>query len=634
MQGYFLFEVLMFVWLLPFIAAVGAFCLPKRAASISILANSFATMGAAYIFWVSRLPEFTTKHTIFPWLNGSMIFPFHIGFYLDSVSAWLLLLITSISTCVLFFSSVYMRHEKNATRYWATLGLFISAMLGLVVADNFLQLFMAWELVGLCSYLLIGFWQNKPGVGQAATVAFITNRVGDVCLLAAICLLAAQTGSLDLTRLDASTLTTPNLITSLLLIGAMTKSAQFPLQFWLPDAMVGPTTASALIHAATMVAAGVYLLVRVFPLFGAELLMVMSCIGIGTALGASLWAIFQADIKRILAYSTIAQLGLMFLAVGAGAPEVALFHLSTHAFFKCGLFLCVARILLYLHEQHFPDAQNIYALGGLKKHLPLVYAVFIVFAAALAGLPFTSGYLSKEALFSIVQNNIGLLAGLWLVAVCTAFYLVRLISLTFWGNNPNIIVAQYKNVSENNMQFALIVLAGTSIGFVFALPNPLGLADVWLLDNPLDVSLGLTLFALSAPAVGIASGILAYKKQFYFAQKIIKVGGFFRAKVEHWFARPFLTFSQILAWIDTNVVDGLVRLVAWITVSGEQWGKPVAIAHWFAWIDTYIIDGLVNLCAQMVYYWGRTFRSWQGGSVQTYLIISLAFLLLVLYLFI
>ncbi|MBM4437618.1 MAG: NADH-quinone oxidoreductase subunit L, partial [Actinobacteria bacterium] len=356
----------------------------------------------------------------------------------DALSVLMLVVVTSLSALIQIFSIGYMRGDSRMHWFFAVMALFTAAMLGLVLANNLLILYVAWELVGLCSYLLIGYWWERPAAREAAKKAFVTTRIGDVGFLIGLLVLFVHTGTWEIDqnfallaagKLDAPVVTA---VAVLVFLGAMGKSGQVPLHVWLPDAMEGPTPVSALIHAATMVAAGVYLVARMFPFFAASpaAALVVLVIGTITAILAASLALVQTDIKRVLAYSTVSQLGTMMFALGAGGVGAAMLHLTAHAFFKALLFLGAGSVI------HGTQAtQDLRQLGGLRQRMPMTAATFIVAALSLAGFPFFSGFWSKDAVLNVTAEN-----GQWvtfaigvLTAGFTAFYMFRVTLLTFFG---------------------------------------------------------------------------------------------------------------------------------------------------------------------------------------------------------
>src|SRR6186997_3024958 len=371
----------------------------------------------------------------FTWIPADN-FVVNVGFVVDALTATLLIVVTTIGLLVHVYSIGYMSHDPGYWRFFAYLNLFMFSMLLLILAGSFLVVFVAWELVGLCSYPLIGFWYRKRSAALAAKKAFIVNRVGDVGFALGIMLIFTTLGTLDIQEVIEKIGELPSativLISLLIFAGAMGKSAQFPLHVWLPDAMEGPTPVSALIHAATMVNAGVYLVARANPLFAsAPSMVVVASIGIFTAILAASIAMTQTDIKRVLAYSTLSQLGYMFAALGVGAFTAAIFHLMTHGFFKGLLFLGSGSVIHAVHEE-----QDMRRMGGLSKKIRITYVTMLIGSIAIAGIPPLAGFFSKDEILGEAFKlgfpwiwAIGLF-----VALLTAFYMFRLMGLTFWGS--------------------------------------------------------------------------------------------------------------------------------------------------------------------------------------------------------
>ncbi len=391
-----------------------------------------------------------------------------LGLRLDVLSMLMLLIVTGVGSAIHIYSAGYMHGDPGFSRYFASLSLFTFSMLGIVLANNFLEMFVFWELVGVSSYLLIGFWFQRPAAADAAKKAFLTNRLGDFGFLLGIILVWTTLGALNFAQLEDKLRATPaafgtlaTLVGVLIFCGAVGKSAQFPLHVWLPDAMEGPTPVSALIHAATMVAAGVYMLCRTFFLFnlpGSSALLVVAWIGGLTSLLAAVIAVQQNDIKRILAYSTLSQLGYMVMAVGLSGPTPAMYHLTTHAFFKALLFLGAGSVIHSLHHE-----QDIWNMGGLRTKMPITFATFLIGTLALAGVPPFSGFYSKDEILATAyhQNTALFLLGL-AVAVLTTFYMMRLLFVAFLGKakTPS---ADHAHESPGVMTVPLIALAVPSL---------------------------------------------------------------------------------------------------------------------------------------------------------------------------
>lgn len=391
-----------------------------------------------------------------------------VAFQLDRLSIWMTLIITGIGTLIHLYSISYMKEDEGFYKFFAYLNFFIFNMLLLVLGSNFLMMFFGWEGVGLCSYLLIGFWYKNEDYGKAARKAFIMNRIGDLGLLLGMFLIISQFGSLDynvvFTQIAAGNTSTNMLsaISLLLFVGATGKSAQIPLFTWLPDAMAGPTPVSALIHAATMVTAGIYLTVRCQVLFALSPLTneIILWVGLGTAVMAALIGLKQNDIKKVLAYSTVSQLGFMFVALGTGAYTTALFHVTTHAFFKALLFLGAGSVIHGMHHE-----QDIRHMGGLKSKMPLTHLTFLIGTLAISGFPLLSGFFSKdEILTAVFMHNKVAYALLVGSALLTTIYMFRLYFLTFHGQYRNHHYA-FEKVHESpiNMTLPLMVLAVLSI---------------------------------------------------------------------------------------------------------------------------------------------------------------------------
>jgi NADH-quinone oxidoreductase subunit L len=425
-----------YILLLPFFAAVVIVLFTKSFPGLS----SFISVAAVLASFVLSCAVFVTPHLEAPgltWLDLRPVLYVPLGLILDELTRTMLVLVTGIGALIHIYSLGYMRDDSGKSRYFASLSFFMFSMLGIVVSNNFVMMFIFWELVGVSSYLLIGHWFERDKAAEAAKKAFLTNRIGDFGFMLGILMAWAATGSVVFSEINEQLgrLTSyPGYLTItalLIFCGAVGKSAQFPLHVWLPDAMEGPTPISALIHAATMVAAGVYMLVRVGFLVqaSAEALWVIAWIGTITAVMAALIATQQNDIKRILAYSTLSQLGYMIMAVGLASGQAAMFHLFTHAFFKALLFLCAGAIIVMLHHE-----QNIWKMGGLAGRLGITFLTFLIGTLALIGFPPFSGFFSKDAILALAYEKDR--AIFWLAlftAFLTAFYMLRLVVVVFFG---------------------------------------------------------------------------------------------------------------------------------------------------------------------------------------------------------
>src|SRR5437879_397309 len=398
----------------------------------------------------------------FTWIDIRGVFTVPLAFFLDDLSRLMLLVVSGVGATIHIYSLGYMRDDEGKSRYFAALSLFMFAMLGIVLANNFVMLFIFWELVGFTSYVLIGHWFYRDAAADAGNKAFITTRIGDFGFMIGILMVWMATGSIVFSEIAPripSLASHPAFVTIaalLIFCGAVGKSAQFPLHVWLPDAMEGPTPISALIHAATMVAAGVYMLVRVAFVIQASqtALLVIAWIGTITAVMAALIATQQDDIKRILAYSTLSQLGYMVMAVGLASNNAAMFHLFTHAFFKALLFLAAGSVIVALHHE-----QHIWEMGGQGRHLLLTFAAFGAGALALIGCPPFSGFFSKDAILAVAyEHNLPIFAVALFTAFLTAFYVIRMLVIVFFGN-PRSDTAREGRESPPVMTMPLIVLA-------------------------------------------------------------------------------------------------------------------------------------------------------------------------------
>jgi NADH-quinone oxidoreductase subunit L len=563
-------------------------------------------------------------------------FTFNGNLEINDLSVFMLPLITLISFLVHVFSIGYMAGEAGIRRYFAMLGFFTFAMLGLVLSDNLLALFFCWELVGFSSYLLIGHWLEKPAAAKAAQKAFLFNRIGDVGFLVGLMIVWANTQTFNLTELLhlPEVYSWQTMASICFFSGVIGKSAQFPLFTWLSDAMEGPTPVSALIHAATMVAAGVFLLARVFPLFTPGALDVVAIVGMVTALLAGLSALNQFDIKKILAYSTISQLGLMVTAVGVGSKDAAMLHLVTHAFFKAGLFLAAGSVIHSLHQaqslsrQNF-DVQDIRNLGGLRKKLPITFLVFVITAASLAGIPFFSGFLSKDSIITAIWFWTGessswrwlILISAFVLTAVTVLYTFRMVWFIFFGHSRTELT-----VSESPwiMRTPLIVLAAASSWLLVSI-NPFKTAD-WIIELKVDFPHS-TLITTISTSIVLGSLLLAW---FLYGiktrpaasvpvfQNAFRLDSLYKVTVE----RPIINLAIATEATDRNWIDGMLHFTAYVQVS---------IAHVVAWFDTYIIDGSVNAVAWLTGRIGTLTRSFQGGKIQLY--IFWAVLALIIFLF-
>jgi NADH-quinone oxidoreductase subunit L len=556
---------------------------------------------------------------LYTWLTSGDL-RIELSLYFDRLTAVMLLLVTIVSGLVHVYTIGYMHGERGYARFFAYIALFTFAMLMLVMADNFLQLFVFWEAVGLCSYLLIGHWYERPTARAAATKAFIVNRVGDFGFLLGVLLIWLTFGSLEYRHVFAQAadltgdtvnllspiggtweVSTVTMICLLLFLGAVGKSAQVPLHIWLPDAMEGPTPISALIHAATMVTAGVFMVARMAPLYNlsAAAMDVVAVTGTATmVLGATI-ALTQHDIKRVVAWSTVSQLGFMMMACGLGAYAAGIFHLLTHGAFKALLFLGCGSVIIALHHE-----QDMRKMGGLKDKLPVTYWTFVIGSLALAGFPFTAGFFSKDEILVEAWSAGALGKTLTVVALVTAaltaFYSFRLVFVTFWGQSrvdPQ--HAGHLHEPSRTMTVPLVILAFLSIvvgypaipGFLApALPGPGGLA----FHHEGSAAAGIMAVATLMGLVGIATAYIVYVRWPGLQERLAgQWQRVYRLSLNKWYVDEAY---------DRAVVRPTVRL------ADRLW----------TWVDVAMIDAAVNGVARAIAWWGWLMRLVQSGQTQHY----------------
>jgi len=645
--------------LLPLLAAIVNYGLPAKS-KITGWISTLAILGSA-ILSIFTFAQVWNQHEVHQqqlWFSIGAT-KVYAGILLNNLSVLMLVLVSLVALPVHIYSTAYMKEDARYGRYFTYLSFFCFSMLALVVTDNLILFYAFWELVGFSSYLLIGFWFSKPGAVLANKKAFIMNRIGDIGLLTAIITLFVSCHTFDITQLFGAnalvkTIAIPNnwqyLACAGLFLAVAAKSAQFPLHTWLPDAMEGPTSISALIHAATMVAAGVFLLGRFYPFFTPDELTILAIIGTFTAFMAATIALTQNDLKRILAYSTISQLGYMVAAMGIGAYSSSLFHLATHAFFKCLLFL-VAGIVI--HEMQYIkagnnlaiDPQNIQNMGGLRKKLPLTFIAALIGGLALIGFPLTSGYLSKDSIlvqsfqWAGVHGGImqlipfALLLSSWL----TAFYVARMIYKVFFGefkpaiNNPAIKLP----FSDGGWpyQLPLVLLTLCSLFPLFSL-NPLNAEQSWLVKGFslngafLETGIYPSLIPILVNLGSLA--VLYWCYRIYVLKKtpaFSNPGFFYRFSLNEWYidrsyqriiVKPVMALSRFAFWTDRNIIDGFIHLLTKITLAGSKLTE---------WLDKNIVDGFLHLLASLVLGIGNFARRFQNGKVQYYLFSMLAIIL-------
>ena len=577
--------------------------------------------------------------------NGVTI---HLGLMVDSLTGIMLLVVSVVSLMVQIFSQGYMKDDPGYHRYYAVMSLFTTAMLGLVMANSLLLTFIFWELVGLCSYLLIGFWFHKPSAANAAKKAFIVTRIGDFGFLAAIILLYSHTGTFNINELKSLAITGALAGTTLtwaaigIFAGAIGKSAQFPLHVWLPDAMEGPTPVSALIHSATMVAAGVFLVARTYPLFeySATALHAVAIIGGFTAIFAASIALVQNDIKRVLAYSTISQLGYMMLGLATGGVAVGIFHLFNHAFFKALLFLGAGSI------NHATQTFDMREMGGLRKAMPKTFATFLIGAASLAGIWPLAGFWSKDAILISAWDNQRLLFILVIITVfMTAFYMFRVVFITFGGTYRG---KEHLHESSSVMTIPLMVLAVLAVGSGFFNLNG-GFSTFFGTGETHNIIQGLFgIFAEPLPWISLVlagSGIFLayaiYSRKWISAENLGKIFSpayklFYN---KYWVDELYegIIVKKLLMggifkaahFFDTKIIDG--GLNTFII-------QKVIVKNFFAGLSSFDkkgVDGAVNGVADTTLVAGKTIRKAQTGQLQFYgLVIGLGIIVLLASVFI
>ncbi len=632
---------------------------------------ALASVGLAFLLSVLLVYQlFAVEHKelfsidLFTWLRGGALplangamanFEVPWGFQLDPLSAVMALVVTGVGFLIHIYSTGYMWDDSGYYRFFSYLNLFMFAMLTLVLANNYVMMFVGWEGVGLCSYLLIGFYFDKKSAGDAGKKAFIVNRIGDAGFILGMMLVFVHFGSLRFEEVFNKAAALPVQTghtflfwaTLCFFIGACGKSAQIPLYVWLPDAMEGPTPVSALIHAATMVTAGVYMVCRSNALYSRapETLMVVAVVGSLTAIFAATIGFAQTDIKRVLAYSTVSQLGYMFAALGVGAFVGGIFHLMTHAFFKALLFLGSGSVIMAMHHE-----QDMMKMGGLRKHLPWTYRTMLVGTIAIAGIPPFAGFFSKDEILWRAWSNghpvIWFL--LWCGAGMTAFYMFRLLFLTFWGEERmDEHTKHHIHESPRRVVYPLAALAVLSfIGGFVGLPGWTGISNRFehFLEPVLRVPQAAEpaahlagqeiLFTGLSVAIAAFGIFLAYR--FYVVQPDLadrvtqKIKGFYRLVfhkyyVDELYDALFVNRAKDLGtacfFVDSHFVDGAVNGTA-ATTRGTA-----SLSRLF---DTYIVDGLVNLVGWINMKLNRLFTSFQTGLVQRYALVAVLAIIVVI----
>lgn len=582
--------------------------------------TSWLACGSVFIsFILSVLAFFQVKSSganievhLFEWI-ATQKFTIGFSFLIDPLSALMLLVVTGVGFLIHVYSAGYMHHDEGFNRFFAYMNLFVFSMLILVLGSNYLMMFIGWEGVGLCSYLLIGFWFKNTDYNNAAKKAFIMNRIGDFGFLLGMFLLYVTFGSLDFKTIFSLATTYPVgsavivSATLLLFVGAIGKSAQIPLFTWLPDAMAGPTPVSALIHAATMVTAGVYMVARSQAIYVlAPLTMdVIAIVGIVTALVAATIAIYQNDIKKVLAYSTVSQLGYMFVGLGVGAFTGAMFHLTTHAFFKALLFLGAGSVIHAMGGE-----QDIRKMGGLRKYLPVTFMVFLMATIAISGIPPFSGFFSKDEILvhAFAHNKLIWALGLF-TSLLTAFYMFRLLYLTFSNSFRGTAEQQHHlHESPKVMTIPLMILAVLSVfgGFI-GIPEVMGgthalnqfLAPVFVVGEKLHISHSVEWMLMAVTVIG-ALLMIAFAWMLFGKKNTVPA--------EDAAPRPALAKLFMNKWYFDEIYNALIV-------------KPLFYLSGFFHriIDVKIIDGIVNGFGSLAVWTGGRLRYIQTGNIGFYL---------------
>jgi NADH-quinone oxidoreductase subunit L len=619
-------------WLIPSLPAVSFFLIlffgrrtPGKGAPIGIVA-----VAASFVLALGVLWHFVEGHPPV----GDQLFFFRVGFfkvdvgqYVDGLTAAMFIVVTTVSLLVQIYSTAYMHGDKRYTWFFASLSLFTAAMLDVVIADNLFQLLIGWEVMGLCSYLLIGHWWEEKENSDAAIKAFITTRIGDVAFLFGIFVLTLAAGTANIQGIERlighHAIATGTLTVAALLLfgGTIGKSAQFPLYVWLPDAMAGPTPVSALIHAATMVAAGVYLVGRMFAVFAGSghALAFVGTIGSITMIVAALLAVVQDDIKRVLAYSTVSQLAYMVAALGLGERgyTAGLFHLFTHAFFKALLFLGAGSVIHAVHTNNMKE------MGGLRRAMPVTFWTFLAGSAALAGIFPLAGFWSKDEIISTAwaTHHYAIWAVALITAILTAFYMTRAVLMTFFGDYRG---TAHPHESPGAITFPLVVLAAGScgVGFLNATAFHIHLFTDWVHFGPVATSepfnYGFAAVSLIGALAGIVVGyrlyarwrdrepLLALGPAYTFLERRYYLDDVYM----HGVIRPTqYSLARAANWTNQNVLDGAVNGAAWATrrLSG---GVNA--------VDGRVVDGAVNGVAFGAGATGGFLKYIQSGNVQRY----------------
>jgi len=622
--------VIHYAWLMPSLPAVSFFLIvffgkkmPRRGPEIGVAAVFVSFVISLIVLWhfvTGGKPVTSSLH----FLDAGSFFKVEVGQNVDGLAAVMFVVVTLVSLLVQIYSTAYMEGDRRYTWYFAALSLFTASMLNLVIADNLFQLLVGWELVGICSYLLIGHWWEEKENSDAAIKAFITTKIGDVPFMFGIFVLTIAAGTANIPEIthlaETHQIATGTLTVAALLLfgGAIGKSAQFPLHVWLPDAMAGPTPVSALIHAATMVAAGVYLVGRMFAVFAASghALAFVGTIGSITMLIAALLAMVQDDIKRVLAYSTVSQLAYMVAALGLGEEGYTpgLFHLFTHAFFKALLFLGAGSVIHAVHSNNMSE------MGGLRKFMPVTFWTFVIGSAALSGIPPLAGFWSKDEIITeaFKTGHYPIFVAALVTAILTAFYMTRAILLTFFGEYRG---TAHPHESPSTMTVPLVILAALSViagflgptgtffdwvrfGTAVHKPPDYGFAAVSILGALAGIAVGYRLYARwreRDPLRRLGPGYALLERKYYLDDLYLRG-----------IVRPVqYRLASGVYWTNQRILDGLVNGAAWVV---RKVGLGVDT------VDRRAVDGAVNGVAFSTWRSGGLLKYIQSGNVQRYAI--------------
>jgi NADH-quinone oxidoreductase subunit L len=638
--------VVRFAWLVPALPAASFFVilffgkrLPRKGAEVGIAAVAISWVLSIVILWHFVQDGEPVARWV-QWFEAGSFFKLQVGTFVDGLSAIMLIVVTTVSLLVQVYSTAYMHGDRRYTFFFASLSLFTAAMLDVVVAYNLFQLLVGWELMGICSYLLIGHWWEEKVNSDAAIKAFITTRIGDVPFMFGIFVLTIAAGTSNIPAINemaqAHQLSTAILTAGafLLFSGVIGKSAQLPLYVWLPDAMAGPTPVSALIHAATMVAAGVFLIARLFPVFlnaGHVVLVFIGAIAAVTMLMSALLAMIQDDIKRVLAYSTVSQLAYMVLGLSLGGEgyTVGIFHLFTHAFFKALLFLGAGSIIHAVHTNNMSE------MGGLRKFMPITFWTFLIGSAALAGIPPFAGFWSKDEIISLAyhSHHYALWAVALATAVITAFYMTRAVLLTFFGQYRGVAAAGHgqehghataPHESPLAITVPLMILAAGSVGVGFLNAAAFGVhvfgewVHVGTEFTPEAFNYGFAAISIVGALAGIAVGYRLYAR-WQERDPVRRLGRAYvllenKYHLDTLYMRGIIRpiqypLAQAVYWTNQHILDGAVNGAAWLT-------RRVAGA--FNIFDERVVDGAVDGVGLGTRWIGREARYMQSGNVQLY----------------